>query len=440
MQFRTLRTSCWAALICVAVVSSSFAENWPSWRGPSGNGISSETGLPAEFGPDKNVAWKFPLPKQAGDREVPAGSTPVVWGDRIFLSGVDGNELVLLCISTAGKQLWRAVVSEGNKISRSDEGNSASPSPSTDGKHVWVMMGDGAMACYTVDGKKVWRIDLQERYGKFRIAFGMTSTPIVHGGRVFLQLIHGDGKAATQEALVAALDALTGKEVWKHDRVTAAHSENEHSYASPILYDDGMLSYIVSHGADYSIAHALDTGKELWRLEGLNPHEGGKRQYHPTLRFVASPASAPGIIVVPTAKNGPVFAVKPNGSGSLPADGSHILWTYPKTPDVPSPLIKDGLVYLNMANGALHCLKQDTGDELYAERTHGHRHRASPILADGKIYLTARDGVVSVVQVGKEFKLLATNKLGEEISASPAVSDKTLYFRTYSALWAVRQK
>lgn len=438
MSFRHL--ICFATTVCCLTASTANAENWPSWRGPAGTGISSEKGLPTEFGPGKNVAWKFDLPNAGGDREVPSGSTPVVWGDRIFVSAVDGNDLVLLCVSTAGKQLWRAVVSSGNKIVRADEGNAASPSPSTDGKHVWVMMGNGALACYTVDGKQVWSVDLQERYGKFRIAFGMTSTPVLHGGRLFVQLIHGDGKAATQEALVAALDAKSGDQIWKHDRVTGAHSENEHSYASPILYDDGMLSYLVSHGADYSIAHALDDGKELWRLEGLNPHEGGKRPYHPTLRFVASPSAGPGIIVVPTAKNGPVFAVKANGSGPIAADSSNVMWTYPKTPDVPSPIVKDGLVYLNMANGALHVLRQESGEELYAERTHGHRHRASPVLADGKIYLTARDGVVSVVKAGEKFEKLASNDLGEQISASPAISNGTIYFRTFNSLWAVRQK
>ena len=231
-------------LALVLLPAVTFAENWGSWRGPTQNGISTETGVPTEWSKEKNVAWRVALPG-------PAGATPVVWDDRVFLTSVDGDKLVLLCFSTKdGGELWRREISVGNKDVRGDEGNSASPSPITDGKHVWTFMASGPLACFTVDGEPVWDFDVQERYGKFRIAFGMSSTPVLHDGRLFLQLIHGDGKAATQEALVASVDAATGDPIWKTPRITGAEKENEHGYSSPMLYDFGGKQMLITHGAD----------------------------------------------------------------------------------------------------------------------------------------------------------------------------------------------
>ncbi|WP_166826901.1 outer membrane protein assembly factor BamB family protein [Thalassoroseus pseudoceratinae] len=421
-------------VLALATLSNASAENWPSWRGPSHNGISGETNLPIEFGPDKNVAWKLPLPGQAG-------ATPCIWGKDIFVTSVDDDDFLLMCISTDGTEKWRRVIGNGNQRVRGDEGNYASPSPSTDGKHVWVMFGQGDLACFDFAGNEVWAFNLQDRYGKFQIQFGMASTPVLHKGRLYLQLIHGEGRPNTQEARVVALDASTGKEIWQTGRVTGASQENEHSYASPTLYDDGKETYLVTHGGDYAIAFNLEDGKEIWRLAGLNPRDDPNRRYHPTLRFVASPVANEGMVVVPTAKNGPVVAVKGSARGLVDADSSDHLWTRPQnTPDVPSPLIKDGLVYLCRENGNLLVLDAKTGKEMDENRTTRDRHRASPVWADGKIYLTARGGIITVVKEGAEFEVLSQNDLGEEISASPAISDGTIYLRTFKSLWAIRQK
>jgi len=415
----------------VILGSASFADNWGSWRGPTSNGISTESGLPVEWSKEKNVAWRVELPG-------PAGATPVVWDDQIFLTTIDGESLQLLCFGTDGKQQWKKEIGRGNKDVRGDEGNSASPSPITDGKHVWSFMASGHLACLTVDGELVWDIDVQKEYGRFDIAFGMSATPVLANNRLFLQLIHGDGKASTQEAIVVAIDALTGKPIWKQDRVTAAEKENEHSYASPMLYDFDGLQFLITHGADYTVAYDLEDGKERWRLGGLNPHDDPQRDYHPTLRFVSSPAAAKGIVVCPTAKNGPVFAVRPDAKGDLTGTDA-VFWTRDKnTPDVPSPLIDDDLVYLCRESGMLLCLDRESGEEIYMERTHNQRHRASPVLADGHIYLTARDGKITVVKTGRKFEIVAQNETGEPMSASPVVSNGTIYLRTFDALWAIR--
>ena len=421
------------AFMLLVFSPSGFAENWGSWRGPASNGISSEKNVPIEWSAKGNVAWRFPLPG-------PSGATPVVWDDRIFVTSVDGERLLLLCLGTDGKEQWRRLIGTGNKDVRVDEGNSASPSPITDGIHVWSCMATGDLACFTVDGVPVWKLDLQKRYGTFDIAFGMSSTPVLHDGRLFLQLIHGDGKASTQEALVAAIDATGGEHIWKADRVTGASEENEHSYASPMLYNFGGICCLITHGADYTVAYSLADGNEVWRLGGLNPREDPRRRYHPTLRFVASTGSADGIVVCPTAKNGPIFAVRPDLSGDLTGNNEAILWVRDRnTPDVPSPLIRGELVYLCRENGILLVLDRETGEEVYMERTHDSRHRASPVYADGHVYLTARDGKITVVRAGRKFHIVAQNDIGETMSASPVIANGTIYLRTFDALWAIRK-
>jgi len=420
-------------LIFSLATASALADNWGSWRGPTSNGISLETEVPTEWSKDKNVAWRLPLPG-------PAGATPAVWGDHIFVTSVDGESLVLIAVSIDGSELWREEIGRGNKDVRGDEGNSASPSPITDGKHVWCTMATGNVACLTVDGDSVWKLDLQERYGTFDIAFGMSSTPVLFDGRLYFQLIHGDRDAATQEAAVVAIDALTGDPIWKSPRVTGAYNENEHSYASPMLYDFGGVTYLITHGADYTVAYNLEDGSERWRLGGLNPQEDPRRPYHPTLRFVASPGAAEGIIVCPTAKNGPVYAIRADQAGDLTDSEAAIKWIRKKnTPDVPSPLILDDLVYLCRENGMLLVLDRETGEEVYMNRTHNNRHRASPLYANGHLYLTARDGKITVVKTGREFEIVAQNDTDEAMSASPVIANGTIYLRTFDALWAIRK-
>lgn len=418
-------------VVLLTVSQAARSENWPQWRGPKNNGISNETNAPTKWSKMENVAWRLPMPG-------PAGATPVVWGERIFLTSVDkgSGDLLLLCVGTDGKEKWRQVMGSGNRTARGDEGNSASNSPSTDGEHVWAMMTTGVIGCWTVAGQEVWKFNLQDRYGKFNIQFGMTSTPVLDGERLYVQLIHGDGNAKTREAIVVGLDKTTGQEIWKRDRPSDAIQENEHSYASPMIYDDGKVKFLLTHGADFIVAHDLKDGHELWRCGNLN----SKSKYDPTLRFVASPATGDGIIVVPTAKGAPVFALKPDGKGDITNNSAMHLWKHSKTPDVPSPLIHGGLVYLCMQDGQVHVLDEKTGEQIYLNRVYNDKYRASPVFADGKFYLTSRDGHISVLKAGREFELLAENDLGEPISASPVFANGTMYLRGFDNLWAIKNK
>ena len=172
----------------------------------------------------------------------------------------------------------------------------------------------------------------------------------------------------------------------------------------------------------------------------MNPQNDPKKKYHRTLRFVASPTAVPGLIVIPTAKNGPVVAIRPDGKGDISNAKSQHIWTRPNnTPDVSCPLIHGGLVYLCRENGNLVCMDAKTGREYYHERTHRQRHRASPVFVDGKVICVARDGMITVVQAGKTFKVLAQNNMGDSIAASPAIAGGTMYIRSFGSLWAIRK-
>lgn len=412
-----------AVLLCSSLLLVSLhADNWPQWRGVHGDGISLEKNVPSEWSETKNLLWSVALPGMGG-------ATPIIWGDRIFLTSESKDGMTLLCLNTEGKEVWSKLVStQKSRRARTDEGNSASASPCTDGKHVYVFVGTGEFACYDFDGKQIWKFDAQERFGKFNIQFGHTATPVYHEGKLYWHRLD------TNAQQVICLDAATGKDVWVIKRPSDGHSENEHSYASPQLWKKGDQAYLVIHGNDYTTAHHLKDGGEIWRLGGLNP----KEKYNAYLRFVASPVVTPDLIIVPTAKNGPVVALKPNAQGKVEPGSPYEQWRRTKeTPDVPCPLVHDGLVYLCRENGVLICLDAETGKEYYNQRIHSARYRASPVYADGKIYCTARDGVVSVFQAGKEFKKLSENKLPDQISASPIIANGRIYLRGYDKLYCI---
>ena len=410
-----------SVILLLLILSSAGAENWPHWRGPRKDGTSLATGLPVKWNKTENVVWRTALPG-------PAASTPAVWGDRIFLTSTAGEDLVLFSIGTNGKIIWQRKIASGNRNVKGDEGNLAAPSPSTDGKHVWAFFGSGDLVCYDWNGKEVWKTNLQERYGKFNLYFVMATSPVLDGDRLYLHLLHTDA------ALVLALDKKTGREIWKHERASDARDECEHSYASPFLYRDGKNEFLLVHGADYITAHSLKDGSEIWRCGDLNP----KDRYNPAFRFVASPVAIPGLIVVPSAKNGPVLGLRPDGKGNITHQRQHYVWKLlAGTPDVPSPLIHGGIVYLCRENGDLVAIDAKTGQRLYQHHTHQSRHRASPVYGDGKVYVTSRDGIVTVVKAGRTFEVLGQNDLGEEISASPVISNGRLYIRTYQALYSI---
>jgi outer membrane protein assembly factor BamB len=422
------------------------AEPWPQWRGPRGDGIAIDPGPSTPWALAEQIVWKTPLPGRAG-------ATPCVWGDRIYLTSADGAEngtdgegddLVLLAIDApTGRVAWKRRVTGGNQDARSGEGNSASPSPSTDGTQVWTFFGTGMLACHDRDGEEVWKFDVAERFGPIDIQFGMTSTPVLDGDALYLQLIHGPMELGNDERTgkVVRLDARTGATVWAIDRITDAQFECKHSYASPFIYRDGVREFLLVHGADCITGHDLADGRELWRFGGLNgPTATNPKPHDATFRFVASPAMTAGTIVVPTCKGGPTVALRVDDelSGDCTDRKEVVRWINPLSPDVSIPLIADGLVYLLHKDGKLQCVDLDTGDDVYFERTHTGQHRSSPLLAGGKLHFGSNDGWLSIVKAGRGFELLDSVDFGEQISASPVASGGRLYVRTAEALYAIR--
>ncbi|MFQ5631982.1 MAG: PQQ-binding-like beta-propeller repeat protein [bacterium] len=424
-QCKTVHILFIMAISYFAAAMAPVSENWPHWRGPDHNGISNEKNLPATWSRNENIKWRLELPGSAP-------STPVIWNERIFLTSAEDNKMVLLCVSTNGNILWKKPL--GDRRTRFHQGDShtGAPSPSTDGKHVWAFTGQGILACFDFAGQEIWRTDLQERYNRFSMYHGMSTTPLLYGDCLYIQLIHDNAQ------LVLALDKTSGNELWKHNRKTDARMENLHSYTSPVIYRHGGLAQLIVHGADYVTAHNLKSGDEIWRCGGLQ--DSGR--YNDYLRFVASPVVATGLVVVPSAKNGPVLGLKPEGAkGDITQNKSQYHWKLKSgTTDVPTPLIHEGLVYICRENGILLCVDAKTGVLVYRESVYRRRHRASPVYADGKIFLTAADGTVNVIRPGRKYALLATNSLNETLLASPAISNGSIYLRTYEALYAIGKK
>ncbi|HQU73120.1 MAG: PQQ-binding-like beta-propeller repeat protein [Calditrichaeota bacterium] len=397
------------------------AQPWPSWRGPNGNGISDSPGAPLAWGAAQNLHWRLPLPG-------PAPSTPVMASDRLFLTATRGDSLLIMAVSRDGHPLWEHVVAGENHSYRQGESNDAAPSPSTDGHFVWAFFGSGDLICLTVNGEKQWQINIQERYGKFSTYFGMATTPLLWGEALYLGLMHDNAQMAV------ALDKSSGRELWRSKRPTEARNESLHSYASPVMYHYGNDPQLITHGADLVVAYNPLDGRELWRSAGLQDPDN----YNSAFRLVASPVTAPGLVVAPSAKNGPVLGINPTEArGDITGQSPSLRWRMNRgTTDVPSPVIYQGLVYICRENGVLLCLNQETGEQVYEKRVYGSRHRSSPVVAGERLYMIAQDGTANVVKTGPAFELLATNRLGERVAASPVIVDGVLYLRSDQALYA----
>jgi outer membrane protein assembly factor BamB len=420
-----------ASLASAVLIGPTRADNWPQWRGPKNDGVSAETGLPAEWSAEKNIKWKLDLPG-------PGSCTPCVWGDSIFLLSMVGDDVALLRIGTDGRETWRQIVGKGSVRTRGDEGgNLASASCSTDGTRVYALAGSGKLAAFDFTGKEVWSHDLA-KYGDFTkgdvIQFGGHWTPALHKGTLYAVALHRKAQK------VMAFDAATGTEKWVVDRVSDSppRVESPDVYASPFVWEKGDKSLLLVHGNDYCTAHDPATGAEVWRVTELNP----KANYNRTWRAVASPLATPDLIVVPSCKKGVTVGVNPATAGGPVGPGSPgEAWRIAKnTPDCSSPLLHDGILYLMGEQGTLMAHDAKTGKEFYGERITNMRHRANPVAADGKLYLTGRDGLVVVVKPGETFTKLAENKLPDTFTASPAVSNGTIYLRGWKSLYAIAAK
>lgn len=415
--------------VLAALGAPATAENWPQWRGPKNDGHSAEKNLPTEWSADQNVVWKLKMPGLGA-------CTPCVWGDKIFVTSPDGDNVVLMCVGTDGQEKWKQKISDtGAKRYRNPSGadvTDASASCSTDGKHVWAFSSSGALACFDLAGKPVWNLDLQ-KYGKFQIQFGCHWTPVLYKDALYLQVMHRNAQ------IVVALEASTGKEIWNVKRPGYSKGESPDVYASAFIWEGEGGPLLVAHGNDFCTGHKLTDGSEVWRVTGLNPNSRGD------WRFVSCPLCSPDLIVVPSCKDGPTVGFNPVGAkGEITPDNKAELWRLPstanfRTPDVVTPIRVGDIVYLS-GDGPFTALEAKTGKTIYREQLSKGAHRGHMVAADGKIYVPSSTGAVDVVQAGKEFKKLATNTLPDVLFSGPAIADGRLYFRGNGYLWAIGTK
>lgn len=411
------------ALVLAAALAALAAEptagHWPQWRGPSHDGSSPLVGLPTRWSKTDNVQWSLPLPDRSG-------STPIVWGDRVFISVAEAGNISLWAADRAkGTVLWKNVLGAGDVRMRKH--NMSSPSPVTDGKLVVAVSGTGIVRALTFDGQELWTRDLQKEHGTFGLNWGYASSPLLEGAALYIQVLHG--MKTDEPSYVMRLDPATGKTVWRVERATDAIRESPDSYTTPAMVRRGGKAELVVSGGDCVTGHDPATGKELWRASGLNPDKD------PYYRIVASPVILGDLVFVPSRVK-PLLAIRAFGSGDVST--SHRVWSFDRGPDVPTPTTDGKHLYLVTDKGILHVLDAKTGAVVYGDqRLRPGTYSASPILAEGRLYVTSEDGVTSVVKAGPTFELIAENDVAEYTLSSLAVAPGQLLLRTESNLYAL---
>jgi len=441
---RGSRARRWATTIALvapaALGASPPAKRWPQWRGADGQGISRENGLPDRWSDTENVRWKTPIPGRGH-------SSPIVWGDRIFLTtAVEGDVVpgaravvhldegkeflhpasigadrrhsyrVLALDAGTGRVVWEKTAWEGAPYdNRHEKGSFASPTPATDGSRVYAFFGTEGLYAYDFDGKLAWKASL----GKTpTLGMGTGTSPILHGRLVIVQCDE-DGGAAS---FVAALDSETGREVWRTPRQVQV------SWSTPLIVRAGGRSELVTSGNEAIVAYDPDTGRELWRCKGVASNA------------IPSPVASEDLVVVSAGYPDKVaFAVRAGGSGDV-TGSARILWRYSKgTAYVPSPILYGDYVYLMTDKGLLTCLDARTGEVKYE----GGRvpvpttFTASPVAFDGKILLFSEDGDGFVVKAGPVHEVLGTSSLKESVYASPALAGGRIYVRGERHLYCI---
>jgi outer membrane protein assembly factor BamB len=410
------------ALVALAFSPALVAENWPQWRGPHGTGISRETNLPVKWSPTENVAWKAALPGVSG-------ATPIIWNEHIFLNVAEGGQLHLWALNRQdGAVRWKRPLSGGDQKMRKQ--NMSSPSPVTDGQTVWVMTGTGVLKAFSFDGTERWSRDIQKEYGQFGLNWGYASSPLLHEGALYVQVLHG--MKTEDPSYVMRIDGQTGKTTWKTERPTKAIRESPDAYTTPVLLRAGNRTEIVVSGGDIVTAYDPASGKELWRSDGLNPEN------HPFHRIVASPLVLGDVVFAPSRER-PLLAIRGGGHGDVTK--THRVWEFNSGPDVPTPASDGTYLYVVNDRGIVFCLDAKTGKTVYGpERIQPGTYSASPVVADGKVYITSEEGVTTVYRAGPTFEVLAENAVNEFVLSTVAVSQGQLFLRSSDHLYAIGQR
>lgn len=405
---RLLKRGAVGACSFILLAGAASADNWPQWRGPRSQGVSTETRLPVTWSGTENVRWKTALPG-------PGHSSPITWGNRIFLTAYkrEGNKLLTLAIDkTTGKIVWEREVA-AREIERVHPTNApASPTPTTDGRYVYVYFGSFGLVCFDFDGKKIW----EKQLGPFPNEWGSASSPVLHGNTLILNC---DTDA---EDFLLALNKTTGETLWRTSR-----SNVNRSWSVPVIWNASGTDEIVISGSGRVKAYDARDGKELWTVEGL------------TTWVTPTPVIAHGMLYV--ASNGPggnvIMAIRPGGRGNVTS--THVAWRYDRSaPYSSSPVIAGDYLYAVKNGGVMTCLNARTGEVAWQQRLPaGGEYYASLLAADGKVYALSEEGKATVVAAKPTYELLGTNIMGERCMASPAISDGQIFIRTDNTLFCI---
>jgi len=425
------------ALSNSAIASS--GSNWAQFRGPDGQGISTDKNLPTEWTNTKNVQWKTAI-------EGRGHSSPIIWGNRLFVTtSIEGETLAdakpakhmiqgqefkhpdwvaadkkhtfkVLCLdSESGKLLWEKVAYTGKVFDhRHRKSSFASPTPITDGQHVWAYFGSEGLFCYDLKGKLVWEKNLG---GIATLGMGVGTSPVLYENLIILQCDEDTG----EKSFIVALDKKTGKEVWRQSRPVQV------SWTTPTIARTTQRAELITNGNEWIIAYDPASGKELWRCKGVQSNA------------IHTPMVGKDFVIVSAgypAKR--TIAIKLGGSGDVTE--SNILWKYEKgTAYVASPILYGDFLYLITDKGILTCLVARTGEIKYE----GGRvpipasFMASPVAYNGNILLPSEDGDTFVVKAGTTHEIVRTNSLGEAVYTTPALANDKIYIRAEKHIYCI---
>jgi outer membrane protein assembly factor BamB len=456
----------------LACAAAAGASDWTRFRGPNGAGVSTDRGLPTEIGPARNVLWKGKTPK--------GNSSPVVLQGRLWITGHEGDERLVLCYDAAtGALLWRKAVTKAFTEVINPVNGPATPTPASDGRSIFVFFPDVGLLAYDLDGKQRWRVPM----GPFGGVQGMAVSPIYAEGNVVLLI------DTPEYAYLAAFDAETGRQVWKTDRQPGFLG----SYITPAVYKpaDGPAQIVVA-GAVELTSYQAKTGERLWWARGVSygpaappliagdsiytleptgiepppfsqmlkqfdTNKNGKIELSETsgdkimYRLFKSAdkiiGNGDGVVTEEewnrafSSTNGGLVRTRLNGRGDVTR--THVGWRYAKgLPYLTGPLLYNEILYVIRGGGILTTFNPETGELLRQERLKDAigDYYASPVAADGKIYFVNKEGKVTVIRAGANWEILSSGDLDEQVIAAPAIADSRIYIRTEGTLYCFGSK
>jgi outer membrane protein assembly factor BamB len=385
------------------------SQNWPCWRGPNGDGTSSETSLPIKWDSVTNVVWKTPVPGKGY-------SSPVIWNDKLFITTAikESYEKILLCYDCKnGKLLWQKTVLKSPFEGKHDNNSYASGTPATDGKLIYVSFLDGKdvlVAAYDFSGKQVWL----QRPGTFSSPHGYSCSPVLFEDKV---IINGDSQG---DSFVAALSKTDGHIIWK-----VPHARPAHSFSTPIFRNMAGKMQMIFCGNKEIASYNPSDGKKYWFVSG------------PSEDFCSSPVynEKTGLVLVSSAwPQRFLVAIKPDGQGDVTK--SHVAWQSREGAYyVPSPVSTENYLFTTMTTGKVHCIDVASGKTIWNEDL-GAQY-SSPVIANGLVYMPNDEGVITVIKPGPKFEYISKNSIGEKMFASPAISNGKMYLRSYQHLFCI---